>query len=287
MERNKIEFIKEKIMESGFPLELEVSSILRNRNYDVTHGMYFFDEDEKKARELDIEAIPSLDAILPKFDDDMWFFSPFVLIECKKSRAYSWVFFNSEPINLFLNIGHSIDILTEKLGYDKSICFEILRNTGLHYLRQDTNFASAYQQIKVGKGTRNEQDGKDSILDAVSKITKFTNYRFRHLKGFYERDPTRSDVIFHFPIVVFDGDLYEASFDKTLELKECRHIVYETRYVSVLSGSLEIMYIDVIRKDALEDILSVIERETTSINEDLSKPEIQKQLSEIFKERNT
>ena len=266
---------------------MEISSILRNRCYDVTNGIYFFDEDEKKAREFDIEAIPSLDAILSRFESDMWFFSPFVLIECKKSRAYSWVFFNSEPVNLFFDIGHSIDILTEKFGYDKSICYEILCNKGLHYHRDDANFASAYQQIKVGDGARNEQDGKDSILDAVSKVTKFTNHRFRHLKRFFAEDPIRRDVIFHFPIVVFDGDLYEASFDKTLELKECRHIIYETRYVSDLSGSLEIMYIDVIRKDALEGILSVIEREIISINEDLSKPEIQKQLSEIFKERNT
>lgn len=272
-------------MKSGFPLQLEISSVLRNRNYDVTNGVYFFDNDEKKAREFDIEAIPSLDAILSQFESDMWFFSPFILIECKKSRAYSWVFFNSEPINLFYDIGHSIDILTERFGYSKSVCFEILRNKGLHYYEENANFASAYQQIKLGKAATSERDGKDSILDAVSKIIKFMNHRFQDVKRFFAEDFTRRDIIFHFPLIVFDGDLYEASFGKTLELKECRHIIYETRYLSVLSGSLVPLYIDVVRKDALEDILSIIEREVADINEDLKKPEYQKRLSEILKEK--
>jgi hypothetical protein len=270
-------------MKSGFPLQLEISSILRRRSYEVTNGVYFFDEDEKKARELDVEAGVPID--LTQFEDTMWQFNPWAIIECKKSRVYDWVFFNSEPPALHFDIGHSIDILTEKSGYDKSICYEILRNTGVHYHAEDQKYASAYEQVRVRDGVKKEKEGKDAILDATSKIVKFTNYRFQHLKRFFTEDSARRDIIFNFPIVVFEGDLYEASFDKTLDLKECQHIVYETRYLSALSGSLEPLYIDIVRKDALEDVLSVIEKEVASINKDLIKPRIQKQLSEIFEKR--
>lgn len=283
MGQDKIEFIKGQILKSGFPLQMEISSILRKRNYDVTNGVYFFDNDGKKARELDIEAIPSLDAILDsQLDNEKWFFSPFVLIECKKSDAYSWVFFRSEPVNLFYDIGHSIDILTEKLGYSKSICFEVLSHLGLHYYRERAIFTSAYQQISLGKKAKDYKKGKDAILDAFSKIIKFMNYRFQHLAGFFVTDSSRRDIVFHFPLIVFEGELYEASFGKTLELKESRHLVYETRYLSSLTKSLVPLYIDIVRKDAIEEVSSIIEKEVYDINEYLKKPESQKQLSAIL-----
>jgi len=263
---------------------MEVSSVLRKRDYEVYNGVYFFDNDEKKAREFDIEGVLSLDRIIPsKFEiQKSWYLNPQVLIECKKSDVYSWVFFRSEPIGLWYDIGHSIDASTEKRGYLKSACGEVLSKGFLHYYKENTIFVSAYQQIKLEKKGKGEADGKDAILDAIGKIIKFMNYRFQNLKRFFATDPSRKDVLFYFPLIVFDGELYEASFGQALELRESNHLVYETRYLSSLTKSLVPLYIDIVRKDALEQILSIIEKEVYDINTYLKNPKSQEHLSAIL-----
>ncbi len=270
-------------MKSGFPLQMEISSILRKRGYEVFNGVYFFDNDQKKAREFDIEAILPQDAVFPsKFDlDAVWHVNPFVLIECKKSAVYSWVFFRSEPIALWLDIGQSIDILTEKRGYLKSCWGQMVPKGFLHYYKEDVVFVSAYKQVKLGKKPKNKGDGKDAILDAKSKIIKFMEYRLQDLKKFFAEDSPRKDIVFYFPLVVFDGELYEASFGENLKIREARHLIYETRYWSSLAKSLVPLYIDILRKDAFEEALSIIEKEVYNINEHMTKPESQHQLDVI------
>ena len=287
MVQDKIEFIKKQILKSGFPLQMEMSAILRKRDYEVFNGVYFFDNDEKKLREFDIEATLPFDKIAPsKFETkEPWFFNPFVSIECKKSTIYSWVFFRSEPIAGWYDIGHSIDVLTERYGYLKSACGRILTNISpLHYTQNDAITVGAYQQVKFDKKAKNVGDGKDAILDSISKSIKFLNYRFQSLKKFFTTDSSRRDIVFYFPLIVFEGELYEASFGKTLELKESTHLVYEARYLSSLAKSMVPIYIDIVRKDAINDILSVIENEAYYINEYLEKPESQKLLSAILDE---
>jgi len=85
MNQDTIEPIKKQLLRSGFPLELEVSLILRKRGYEVSNSVYFFDDDEKKAREFDIEAVLPHDVTPPLgFHQEFWIFNPQVSIECKK-----------------------------------------------------------------------------------------------------------------------------------------------------------------------------------------------------------
>ena len=58
-ELSKREAIRQAVLRSGFPLQMEISGVLRKRDYEVYNGVYFFDPDEKKAREFDIEAFMS------------------------------------------------------------------------------------------------------------------------------------------------------------------------------------------------------------------------------------
>ena len=89
-------------------------------------------------------------------------------------------------------------------------------------------------------------------------------------------------------MIVFDGELYEASFGKTMELKESKHLVYETRYISSLTKSLVPLYIDIVKKDAFEEILSVIEKDVHFVDEYLKKPGTQEKLSQVLERaRNT
>lgn len=284
MVQGKIEFIKEQICKSGFPLEMDTSLLLRKRNCQVYNNVYFFDDDAQKEREFDIMAFLSPNKVTPSDFDrrNYWFLSPTFLVECKKSSSYSWVFFRSQPDLLPLNMGHSIDVLTEKFGYVDSVASKIMITSPniLHYT--EGPIVSAYQEVKLTKLGKNARDDKDAILNAISKIVKFVNYRFHELKDFFTKDPPRKDVVFFFPLIVFEGELYEASFEKTLELKESRHLIYETSYLSKLVKSLVPLYIDIVRKDALEEMVSIIEEEVYNINEFLRKRESQKRISSLL-----
>jgi hypothetical protein len=283
---DKLDFIKKELLKSGFPLEMEVSSILRKRNYEVFKSVYFFDDDEQKAREFDIQASLPLyedSSSASEINDDNWYFNPFVIIECKKSVVYSWVFFRSEPVASWFDIGHSIDVLTEKVGYLKSACGQLLTKGFLpHYRNDEANIVSEHQQVKLKKKQKKENLGKDSIFDAISKIIKFMNYNFQTLNKFYRTDPTRNDIFFFFPMIVFDGPLYTVSYEKALEVKASKHVIYETSYFSTLTKSLVPAYIDIVRKDAFEEMLSIIEKEAIDCRNYLQTPEAQEQLSKIL-----
>lgn len=289
--QNKIDFIKSEILRSGFPLEMEISSILRRQTHEAYAGMYFFDFDEKKSREFDVVAHLSCDKLeSAMINKDLWYFSPSLLIECKKSAVYNWVFFRSEPISGWYDIGQSIDVSTEQCGYENSICTEILKDGFLvHYLNGKTPIVTAYKTVKVGKkeksrgNNQRESEGKDAILDAVSKIIKYMNYQFIHLREFFsEAYPLRKDILFFFPMIVFDGDLYEASFENKLEIKESAHLIFETRYFSNLTKDLVPLYIDVIKKEKFREVLALIEKESKNTNRYLKKTAVQKRISKVF-----
>lgn len=276
---NKKEIIKRAILRSGFPLQMEISVILTERNYEVYNSVYFFDPDEKKLREFDIEAFMSTKQ--GKFgkllDKGEWYFNPSILIECKKSQEFSWIFFDSKPIGRWLQIGHSVDRFTVSKGYNRSAYGQVASESFLKHYLYSKYITGSYQQVRKDGSI----EGKNEILDALSKTIKYMNYEFEKLRRHFGEDSGRKDIIFFFPIVVFAGDLYFASFGKTLEIEEVSHLIYEKRYLSTLTGELVPLYIDVVRKDALTELLSTIEKEVRAINRYLCKPEAQKTLNAI------
>jgi hypothetical protein len=276
---NKKEIIKRAILKSGFPLQMEISGILIERDYEVYNSVYFFDPDEKKPREFDIEAFMSpkrgkFDKLL---DKEEWSFNPSILIECKKSQEFSWIFFDNKSLSRWVQIGHSVDRFTVSKGYIKSAYGQVASESFLKHYLYSKYVTGSYQQVRKDGSI----EGKNEILDALSKAIKYMNYRFENLRRHFGEDSGRKDIIFYFPIVVFAGDLHFASFGNTLEIEEVPHLIYETRYLSNLTGELVPLYIDVVRKDALTELLSTIEKEVRVINRCLGKPEAQKMLNAI------
>lgn len=91
--KNKIEFIKEEIEKSGFPLEIEMASILEKDGWEVLPSSYYLDKDEKKWREIDIKAYKSIDQSSDSKSIEPYHLSLALIIECKMSKKYAWVFF--------------------------------------------------------------------------------------------------------------------------------------------------------------------------------------------------
>lgn len=91
------DFLRGEIEKSGFPLEIEVSSILENLKWVVLNNQPFRDPDEEALRSVDIYAFHGPTAY--EFSKNLPFgFSPKIIIECKKSSSHAWVFF-TRPVD--------------------------------------------------------------------------------------------------------------------------------------------------------------------------------------------
>ncbi|MGA2240192.1 MAG: hypothetical protein ABSG74_13375 [Candidatus Bathyarchaeia archaeon] len=251
-----IDRIREALQRTGYPLELEVSAILNKRKYEVW-GSQFFERDGK-IFEIDMEAIIPIE---PLGSMKRWHMNPSVVIECKMSKKYRWVFNKSDTALGHCAISHGLDALALKRKNYVHLC-EVL---DLHYSNSDV--ASTFAMVDPEK---NSVSTKDEIFDAVSKLREFVNYRNLQLTRFF--DSRRRDIIFYFPIIVFDGMLYESDMGSgTLSLTSINSIVLETRTVSCVTGRLEPMYIDVVTKNQFVRHLSVIEGDTRKAAKTLSK----------------
>jgi hypothetical protein len=251
---------------TGFPLELEISAILRKRRYEL-YGNQFF-EDNGKVREIDMEAFIPLQ---PPRSEKRWCVNPNVVIECKMSHKYVWVFHRNHTAVGHIDISHGIDaIALKRKNFDHlAVAFD------LHYTTHDV--ASTFAIIDP----QNESLGdRDEIFEASSKLCKFVNYRTIGLRTFFDTD--RRDILFYFPIIVFDGKMYEADFAKRLSLKPIEFIVMETRIVSAVTGQLATMYLDVVTKNYFERQLTIIESEVHAIARRLAQRKAQTALNRLM-----
>ena len=80
--------IKKDIEKSGLPLEIEVTSIIEKSGWEVQNQSFYWDEDEKKGRTIDITAFKALSEELGVYDRHR----VALFIECKKSST-PWIFY--------------------------------------------------------------------------------------------------------------------------------------------------------------------------------------------------
>lgn len=90
---DKARYIKEAIEKSGFPFEMEIASILKKAGWGVRPSVTYWDEDEEKPREIDIEADKSMEQTPEGESIKPYSLSVALIIECKKTDKFAWVFF--------------------------------------------------------------------------------------------------------------------------------------------------------------------------------------------------
>lgn len=115
MNNGGINFIKREIERSGFPLEIEISTILEKNGWNVHPSSPFLDEDENKWREIDLKSYKSSESTLENKSLKPYRLNLTLIIECKKSEEFAWVFFPRPRIEYeFRSIAHPIssDFLT-------------------------------------------------------------------------------------------------------------------------------------------------------------------------------
>jgi len=270
----KEDYIREQILKSGFPLEIETYSILEQNNWMAFANDYYFDEDEKKEREIDLTAVP-----FPEFDNKFNIINrvePFSLdielaIECKKIDTHAWVFFTWPSTSGLFYSGQTLDFMQIRTNDFESSLFDVILSppdTGglLHYSKFD-RLARSYVEVKI----EGQDGGRKDIFTACNQLTKFIAYSFQRRVDRLAKDPDHV-MIMVFPVIVFDGDLYEATLGETgnIILSRRKHILLARHSKLSFAGTDERSFlIDVVAKGYFEDYLKAVRLDIRNIEQSL------------------
>lgn len=255
----EINYLKEKIRKTGYPLEIEISSML-DRKWVVINTDSYFDSDEGKMRDVDITAWQ----YLPK----KWlpiFVEIGLIIECKKDDNFAWVFF-TRPLEFEWEediCGQYLDqiqILT-KNAEATQIKEIISKKTKLHHASMK-RVAVAFEQFFMKGKKKTFEKKKKEIFEAENQLKKYISYYLEQcVKARY--DVCRLEMLF--PVIVFDGNMYEAVIEKgKVKVSESKHVVLTTSHRTSYSIWEQGFLIDVVHRDYFPNFLKVLDRDVKS-----------------------
>lgn len=273
-ENNTLEkHLIKQIKRSGYPLEIETSEILESRHFVVFNSEYYFDEEAQKGRDLDIYALPldpdpMNEAILP-FNLRLE-----LAIECKKSDAYAWVFYTRPrlPMSSIYIEGQLTTTFPKrkKWSADSAEWFFETECLKLHYDRFD-RIAIAYDELKKDKANEKAGSHRNEIFEATNQLVKFVNYlNHRTEKRVSEPpvdSPYRELIMILFPVIVFDGDLFEVFFKgKEPMLWKTKHILLSTHRYCPYCKESKSFTIDIVHRSYLEEFTDLLITYFTKLN---------------------
>jgi hypothetical protein len=262
----------EQVKKSGYPLEIEISNILDSKHYVVFNSQYYFDAEEGKGRDIDVYALPlDPDPVNDKI-------LPFSLrleltIECKKSEPYAWVFYtrprmSMNSIYMEGQLTTTFPKLKEFSG-DSSEWLLKAECLKLHYDRFD-RIAIAYDELKKGKADEKVGSHKNEIFEATNQLTKFVSYlnhstekRLSDLHDF-----KREMIMILFPIIVFDGDMFEVFFKGgEPTLWKTKHLLLSTHRYCSYCKEFKSFTIDVVHRSYFEEFTELLRTHLIKMNE--------------------
>ncbi|MGD0175697.1 MAG: hypothetical protein ABSC50_02600 [Candidatus Bathyarchaeia archaeon] len=268
--------IMEQLMKTGYPLEIEVSDIMEH-DWSVFNNLPYVDEKESKTREIDIYAVHLSEPAQITERKSAFFIATSAVVECKKSDTQAWVFF-TRPVKyqflLNLGEGQTHDFL-QVFSEGKKRFIDELALPNLHYANF-TRVAHTYSEVKI-QGT---SSGKSEIFEASNQLMSYISSELHGVHGSYSGDTSRRSIHLRFPIIVFDGRLYEAIVKAgNLELKEATHMLLKTQTSAhAITGRNASYIIDIVTKESLGELLGELNADITSIrayfnshNEELRK----------------
>lgn len=253
MEQKNIEELKNKVKKSGFPTELEIGSIFVKNGWSVEHNTYFIDKDEKKGREIDLIAEFLLQHEKP--DHYTEFIFRFV-IEVKKEIAKPWVIFTTETSDFEKSI--------YEYGSDK-----VYSNFDKKQLNGSLKLHNQQLLNRLGRSfTEGFSQGKDKIYSSLCNTSKaFVS----SIEATREAKSTDSILTYIEPLVVINGQLFEAYLDNKfeLEVQQAEFLQFRFNYISENYPNRTIGYImNIVTKNYLSNYLRIRSDQFHKIFED-------------------
>lgn len=254
-------------MKTGFPLEIEVSSILEKK-WDVVNTASYFDEDEKTMRSIDIAATKSFNDIAPHFLEVN------LDIECKKDENFAWVFF-TRPFEFDWEEHMDGQYLDELQICSKNLemtqLWEILFKSPLHYAKVK-RVAIAFDAFYLQGKKTSYRTKKNEIFEAENQLKKYILYKNEQdMRLSY---PPLYRFVVHLPCMVFDGKLFEAiAKERDITLKESNWITLITSSRTPYSTYPRNYLIDVVEKSYFKKFLRMINKDFRTLKETIKEKE--------------
>lgn len=256
-------FLKGEIEKTGYPLEIEISSVLDlAKGWEIINTDSYFDKDEGKQRDIDIVA----NKYLPSTEELPVFIETSLIIECKKDDNFTWVFF-TRPFKFEEHevTGHYTDEIQMRtrntlVDYLREIVF---KDWHLHYI-ESKRVAVSFDEfpIKAKKGTYEAK--RKEVFTAENQLKKYITYMYEQECN--ESTPHADRIMFCFPCIVFDGTMFEAIVDKgRVELRESNHILLSTQSRATYSNWDLSFLIDVVTKDYFKSFLEEVNTDVKSL----------------------
>lgn len=254
-------------MQTGYPLEIEVSSLLDElKDWWVTNTDTFFDRDGNKTRDIDISATYWTPEKLCPLTLGLT-----LAIECKKNEKFAWVFF-TRPFKFDYDAidGQYIDELQIRCRSTKPTQLReiVLEKSRLHY-KKLRRVAVSFDEFVTNVKKKEYERKKREIFEATNQLKKYITYTNEQtLKERFE-DVYRFHV--HFPCIVFDGEMYEAIIaEGDINIKKKKHLILATQYKPSYSVWEQNFLIDVIHKDHFKEYLPKILNDLSSLENTLT-----------------
>lgn len=259
--------LKELILRSGFPLQIEISSSL-TKHFTATDSLvqiltsaYYLDNDEEKGRELDIKVK------IPIFPQKIRV-SPTVfltlLVQCKNIPGNAWVFFKS-PQKIYSTC-ESTSIL-DALEWTLPLHRSFTRLNGLHL--RDLLITNVYDEFVLDKNASNKRD--DNLFEAIISLAKATSYEYETSVSDHKKmleNISKEDAAYlnyaeiFYSAVVFSGKMYlveEVEKGPKMRLTPVDHVGLRVDYIS---GSYDIkLVVDILHKKAFKKYEQMIIRD--------------------------
>ena len=253
-----IQKIKDDIRKSGFPLEIEVSSILQDDGWIVHNQVYYRDKDTGKDRAVDIAAFKRFDGDFTDYD----FFHVSLIIECKRSSC-PWVFYTVPKGRTF---EVPFGLIKHRANPRKTIKY--IRFT--YWMRHSHYYLENLREQAIIPYVPFKEGRKGEIFEASSQVIKALDFQLITLP----KIPNIHQLSILYPIVVFDGQLFRCRVEnKCIEALPTNYLQYLVRRSSLtepLRGDL--FLVDVIKKDFLKEYLEILKNEFDAITLELQKP---------------
>lgn len=239
--QKRIDRIRKRVLESGFPSEIEVGNILRKDGWLAGNQWPYRDKISNKIRSIDILAM--------KFNLQPPRLAISLLIECKKRSKGEWIFHTQEKQREFLpSLGALFDLVQKISGTSFG---ETLTD-----LTPNEIMASAFSElhlldknIRIGVFSISPKKGKDDFHEATMQIMSALEGMKNSMKSFIV-----------FPAIVFTGDMFEY-YQKNGDTKifPINHLQFIT-FVPESEGMYPCM-IDVVKKSYFAEFLRMINRD--------------------------
>jgi hypothetical protein len=266
--RAELDYLKEKIEASGFPLEIEVSNYL-DSEYSVYNTYYYFDAESKQGRSIDIVAEPKFLELVP-LKTSRAFANISVAIECKKSNTHAWILFTRPAKKSFRwrefsgQIKTTIPCSSQPPPFEDWLYAQLME---VHHFNKFERIAIDYDEIKKEKYLKpnDKERGRNDIFEAITQLSKFVCFEIHQILEAYAKSRMKSQgemFLFVSPVIVFDGELIEAFHSSNeMRLEHANHILLKTNYLCPYCHRIESFLIDVVHRSYFEEYMKIFKND--------------------------